>query len=129
MATRQENLSDIAQAFGFIPQWLSDMPDAVLDQYWSNHAWVCSDTALTGREKALIAFGAAAAIRCEYRTPFHTAQLTLFGLDSEQIKEAGWVAQNVAGTSTYLHGIRYKQDKFMEELESLVEYRKKSHET
>ncbi len=35
------------------------MPDAVLEQYWANHVWVCSDSALSGRDKALIAFGAA----------------------------------------------------------------------
>jgi AhpD family alkylhydroperoxidase len=128
MATRQENLRDIEQAFGFIPTWLDDMPDAVLDQYWTNHVWVCNDTALSGREKALIAFGAAAAIQCKYRTPFHTEQLKLFGLDTEQIKEAGWVAQNVAGASTYLHGVRYDPDIFGKELEMLVEFRRRSHD-
>jgi AhpD family alkylhydroperoxidase len=104
------------------------MPDAVLDQYWANHAWVCSDTALSAREKALIALGAAAAIQCQYRTPFHTAQLKLFGLDTEQIKEAGWVAQNVAGASTYLHGVRYDSETFEKELDKLVEFRKGLHE-
>jgi len=129
MMTRQETLSDIEQGFGFVPGWLNNMPNAVLEQYWTNHVWVCSDTALSGRDKALIAFGAAAAIKCEYRTPFHTAQLTLFGMDAEQIKEAGWVAQNVSGASTYLHGIRYNQETFMQELDTLVEFRKKSHKT
>lgn len=128
MATRHENLREIAQAFGFIPGWLNEMPDAVLDQYWTNHVWVCNDTALSGREKALIAFGAAAAIQCKYRTPFHTEQLKLFGLDSEQVKEASWVAQNVAGASMYLHGIRYAPETFEKELEMLVEFRKGAHE-
>ena len=127
MATRQEILTDIEGAFGFVPDWLDDMPDAVLEQYWDNHVWVCSDSALSGREKALIAFGAAAAIHCGYRTPFHTAQLALFGMNDEQIKEAGWVVQNVTGASAYLHGVRYNQETFGQELDALVEFRKKSH--
>lgn len=125
--TRKEILADIEQAFGFVPDWLNDMPDAVLEQYWTNHVWVCSDSALSGRDKALIAFGAAAAIHCGYRTPFHTAQLELGGMDDEQIKEAGWVVQNVMGASGYLHGIGYSEEKFEQELEALVEFRKKLH--
>ena len=127
MTARQEILADIEQAFGFIPAWLNDMPDAVLDQYWENHVWVCSDSALSGREKALIAFGAAAAIHCGYRTPFHTAQLALSGMDDEQIKEAGWVVQNATGASAYLHGVGYDQETFRQELDRLVEYRKNQH--
>ena len=127
MPTRQEILSEIEEAFGFVPDWLNDMPDTVLDQYWTNHVWVCSDTALSGRDKSLIAFGAAAATHCGYRTPFHAAQLSLFDMTDEQIKESGWVVQNVTGASAYLYGVRYNQDKFRQELDALVEHRKKLH--
>jgi hypothetical protein len=37
--TRKEILADIEQAFGFVHDWLNDMPDAVLEQYWTNHVW------------------------------------------------------------------------------------------
>ena len=63
---RQEILNQIEQAFGFVPGWFSGMPDAVLEQYWTTLGWVLGDTALAGRDKALVAFGAAAAIHCEY---------------------------------------------------------------
>jgi AhpD family alkylhydroperoxidase len=125
--TRQEMHTEIEEAFGFIPDWLNGMPDAVLDQYWPNHVWVCSDSELSGKEKALIAFGAAAALHCEYRTSFHTAQLRLAGMDDEQMKEAGWVVQNVMGASGYFYGIGYDKKKFDQELERLVEFRKNSH--
>jgi AhpD family alkylhydroperoxidase len=127
VTVRQEILGEIEEAFGFVPGWLSGMPDAVLEQYWTNHVWVCSDSALSGREKALIAFGAAAAIHCGYRTPFHAAQLALFGLDAEQIQEAGWVAQSVTGASAYLYGVGYDQKTFGQELEAIAEFRKKAH--
>ena len=122
MPTRQENLASIEEAFGFIPRWLDEMPDEVLDQYWKNHLWMCSDTALTLREKALIAFGAATAIHCNYRTPFHIAQLQLMGTTNEQLKEAAWLVQNVMGASAYLNGVRYDEEEFKDELDRLVEY-------
>ncbi len=42
------------------------MPDPVLDQYWATLSWVLSDSALTARDKALVAFGAASATHCGY---------------------------------------------------------------
>jgi AhpD family alkylhydroperoxidase len=124
MPTRQENLASIEEAFGFIPRWLDEMPDEVLDQYWANHLWLCGDSALSAREKMLVAFGAAAAIHCNYRTPFHTAQLQLAGKTDEQLREAAWIVQNVVGASAYLNGVRYDKEDFEDELDRLVEHRK-----
>ncbi len=64
--SRQEILSQVEQAFGSVFGFMKEMPDAVLEQYWATLGWVLSDTKLSGRDKALVAFGAAAAIHCEY---------------------------------------------------------------
>jgi hypothetical protein len=64
--SRQEILDQITQAFGIVPDSFGKAPDSVLEQYWSMISWVLSDTKLLARDKALIAFGAAAAIHCEY---------------------------------------------------------------
>ena len=64
--SRQEILDQITQAFGFVPEHCDKAPDVVLDQFWSLLGWLLSDTKLLGRDKALVAFGAAAAIHCEY---------------------------------------------------------------
>ena len=66
MANRQEILDQFAQNFGLVPEYLSEMPDPVLDQYTNTLYWVLSDTALSARDKALVAFGAASAIHCPY---------------------------------------------------------------
>jgi hypothetical protein len=63
---RQEILDQITQAFGFVPDYFDKAPDIVLEQWWSLIGWVLSDTKLLARDKALVAFGAAAAIHCEY---------------------------------------------------------------
>ena len=63
---RQQILEQAEQNFGLVPDFLREMPDAVLEQYWATLNWVMSDTALSARDKALVAFGAASAIHCGY---------------------------------------------------------------
>ena len=59
-------LDQFAQNFGLVTDFLSEMPDPVLEQYNNTLNWVLSDTALSARDKALVAFGAATAIHCAY---------------------------------------------------------------
>ena len=63
---RQEILDQITQSFGFVPGLMDQMPDAVLEQYWTTLSWVLGETKLVARDKALVAFGAASAIHCAY---------------------------------------------------------------
>ena len=63
---RQEIVEQVEQDFGLVPGFMAEMPDPVLEQYWSTLYWVLSDTALSARDKALVAFGAATAIHCSY---------------------------------------------------------------
>jgi hypothetical protein len=63
---RKEILDQITQSFGFVPGLMAQMPDAVLEQYWTTLSWVLADTKLTARDKALVAFGAASALHCGY---------------------------------------------------------------
>ena len=63
---RQDILDQITQSFGFVPGLMDQMPDAVLEQYWTTLSWVLGDTKLTARDKALVAFGAASATHCGY---------------------------------------------------------------
>ena len=63
---RQEILSQAKKNFGMEPDWMNEMPDTVLEQYWATLSWVLADTKMTARDKALVAFGAASAIHCGY---------------------------------------------------------------
>jgi hypothetical protein len=63
---RKEILDQITQSFGFVPGLMDQMPDAVLEQYWTTLSWVLGDTKMASRDKALVAFGAASAIHCGY---------------------------------------------------------------
>ncbi len=52
--------------------------------------------------------------------------MALNGFDGEQMKEAGWVVQAVAGASAYIYSTGYDKAKFQRELEQIVEHIKKS---
>jgi hypothetical protein len=64
--TRQELLDQITQAFGLVSDWLGGLPDPQLEHQWGLIAWYLSDSKLTGRDKASVGFGAAAALHCPY---------------------------------------------------------------
>ncbi len=63
---RQQILDQFEQDFGLVPDFLAQMPDPILEQYSNTLNWVLSDTKLSGRDKALVAFGAASATHCAY---------------------------------------------------------------
>jgi len=48
--------------------------------------------------------------------------LALNGFDDEQVKEAGWVAQSVAGASAYLYSLSYDQKRFRDEVDRMLEH-------
>ena len=64
--TRQEILDQISQTLGTVPGWLDGLPDSQLEHQWGLTGWFLTDSKLTAREKALVAFGAAAADHCPY---------------------------------------------------------------
>jgi hypothetical protein len=63
---RQDILNEIQQTLGEVPGWLNAIPDPQLEHQWGLIRWLLSDTQLSGRDKALVAFGAAAAVHCPY---------------------------------------------------------------
>jgi hypothetical protein len=63
---RQDALDEIRQTLGDVPGWLAGLPDPQLEYQWGTNRWVLSDTQLSARDKALVSFGAAAAVHCPY---------------------------------------------------------------
>jgi len=64
--TRREILNQAAKTLGSVPDWLASFPDPQLEHVWGLITWLLSDSKLKSREKALVAFGAAAAVHCPY---------------------------------------------------------------
>ena len=44
---KQEILEQVEQNFGLVPDFMGDMPEPVLEQYWTTLNWVMSDTKLS----------------------------------------------------------------------------------
>ncbi len=63
---RQDALDQITQTLGAVPGWLEGLPDPQLELEWGRIAWLLSETKLSARDKALVAFGAAEAVHCPY---------------------------------------------------------------
>ena len=63
---RQEILAQITQTMGIVPGWLDEMPDPQLEYLWGHLLWSLTDTRLSARDKALVAFGAATVTHCVY---------------------------------------------------------------
>jgi hypothetical protein len=65
--TRKEILDQISNTMGSVPGWLERLSDEQqLASVWGHTLWFLSDSKLTARDKALVAFGAAAATHCPY---------------------------------------------------------------
>jgi hypothetical protein len=65
--TRKEILDQISNTMGGVPGWLERLTDEQqLASVWGYLSWFMSDSKLTARDKALVAFGAAAATHCPY---------------------------------------------------------------
>ena len=63
---RKKILEQARESLGLVPGWLEQMPDEALQSFWETLTWLNRRTALTTREKVLVAFGAASAIHCDY---------------------------------------------------------------
>ena len=64
--TRQEIYDEVTEVYGFVPEYLENAPDSILEHFWSQLTFYNNDSALSARDKALIGFGVSAAIHCEY---------------------------------------------------------------
>ena len=122
--TRKEVYAEAEQILGGVPGWLSSAPDGVLEQFWTTFKWLHVDSALSARDKALVAFGAAGALHCKYCIPFHTAEVAMSGVSEEAIKEASWVANSASGFGTYLYASSYDLEQSLAELQAAGEHMK-----
>jgi 4-carboxymuconolactone decarboxylase len=69
---------------------------------------VFADGALSAREKALIALGAAFAVQCPYCIDAYTRESLSKGCDAEQLTEVAHVAAAIRGGASLVHGVQMK---------------------
>ncbi|WP_227131175.1 carboxymuconolactone decarboxylase family protein [Halorubellus salinus] len=122
MASAQTR-GEVEEYLGQVPSFIEGLPEAAADHGWGMmRDFQLAETELSGREKALVGLGAAAAIQCPYCIHFHKAEAKIEGASEAELTEAVGTASGVKYFSTVLHGSEIDLDAFERETEQIVEY-------
>jgi 4-carboxymuconolactone decarboxylase len=95
--------ADLAK-FGKIGEHAPALGKKFFDWYGA----VFADGALSAREKALIALGAAYAVQCPYCIEASTRETLKLGCDVEQLTEVTHVAAAIRGGAVLAHGVQMR---------------------
>ncbi len=121
MPNRQAITQEIEHTFGFVPQFIKDMPDAALPTFWESiRSFEMADTALDMKTKHLVALGVAATIPCSYCVYFHTEGARAAGASDEQIKEAVGAAAMTRMGSTFVNGLHSDEAQFRKDVDRMM---------
>src|SRR5919108_4650302 len=115
--------SEIRETLGFIPDFLSEIPDAQIESDWASlKNFELADTEIPNKYKELIGLAVSGATRCRYCAYFHTEAAKLFGATDEEINEAALMAKHTMAWSTYLNARQFDYERFTEEVDRVVEH-------
>ncbi|REL33405.1 4-carboxymuconolactone decarboxylase [Rhodohalobacter sp. SW132] len=88
--------------FGDVGEFQKDLADKFFDYYGA----VFSDSALSAKEKSLIALAVAHAVQCPYCIDAYTEESLEKGFSEEQMMEAVHVATAIRGGASLVHGVQ-----------------------
>jgi len=112
---------DIKETFGLVPEWVNQVPDAIIESEWHTmKTFQLGETALPNKYKELIGLAVSGATRCSYCAYFHREAARLFGATDEEINEAAFMSKHTMGWSTYLNTLQFDYDAFVEEFDQIA---------
>jgi AhpD family alkylhydroperoxidase len=122
-APQNPTLAEIQGAFGFVPDFVKNVPEVLLPSFWGGVTGLEMNpaTKLDGKTKELIGLAVAAQIPCEYCVYFHTEAARLNGATDEEIKEAVGMAGLTRMGSTILNGNQTDKAQFKRDIQRIVE--------
>jgi AhpD family alkylhydroperoxidase len=121
--SRAEVESDIRETLGLVPEFIAEVPDALIETEWASFkTLMLSETVIPNKYKELIGLGVSGATRCKYCVYFHTEAARLWGATDEELNEAALVAKNTMGWSTYLNTRAFDYDRFTKEFDQIAEH-------
>jgi len=88
--------------FGDVGEFQKELADKFFDYYNT----VFSDSALTAKEKSLIALAVSHAVQCPYCIDAYTEDSLEKGYSEEQMMEAVHVATAIRGGASLVHGVQ-----------------------
>ncbi len=95
------NADDLAK-FGNISEYQKDLADKFFNWYDS----VFAESALTAKEKSLIALAVAHAVQCPYCIDAYSSDAYEKGWSEQQMMEAIHVAASIKGGAALVHGVQ-----------------------
>jgi AhpD family alkylhydroperoxidase len=121
--SRAEVESDIRKTLGLVPEFLTEIPDSMIEAEWASFKeFELAETAIPNKYKELIGLAVSGATRCRYCVYFHTEAAKLFGATDEEVNEAALMAKHTMGWSTYLNTRQFDYDRFKEEFDRIAEH-------
>lgn len=93
---------DDLKKFGDVGEFQKELSDKFFDYYNT----VFADSALSAREKSLIALAVAHAVQCPYCIDAYTEDSLEKGFSEEQMMEAVHVATAIRGGASLVHGVQ-----------------------
>lgn len=85
---------------------IGDFQKDLATSFFSYYGEVFKDSALTAKEKSLIALAVSHAVQCVYCIDSYTSDCVTKGYSREQMMEAVHVAAAIRGGATLVHGVQ-----------------------
>lgn len=101
MSNHYYNAEDLAK-FGNVGDWQKPLAD----KFFSYYGEVFKDSALTAREKSLIALAVSHAVQCPYCIEAYSSDAFEKGWSEEQMMESVHVAAAIKGGAALVHGVQ-----------------------
>ncbi len=101
MSNHYYNADDLAK-FGNISEWQKPLAD----KFFSYYGDVFKESALTAREKSLIALAVSHAVQCPYCIDAYSSDAFEKGWSEEQMMEAIHVTAAIKGGAALVHGVQ-----------------------
>lgn len=101
MSNHYYNSEDLGK-FGSVSEYQKEMGD----KFFGWYAEVFKDSALTAKEKSLIALAVAHAVQCPYCIDAYSSDAYEKGYSEQQMMEAVHVAAAIKGGSALVHGVQ-----------------------
>lgn len=93
---------DDLKKFGNVAEFQKELADKFFDYYGT----VFADSALSAKEKSLIALAVSHAVQCPYCIDAYTQDSLEKGFSEEQMMEAVHVATAIRGGASLVHGVQ-----------------------
>lgn len=130
ITTADAAYKDIEATLGVVPGFVKQFPEEGIVGAWQDlkSLELNPNTALSDKQKNLIALAVSAQIPCAYCTYMDTKFAKLSGATDQEIKEAVAMAAITRKWSTVLNGLQTDQESFSKEVKAIVSYVKQQQE-